>query len=99
MECPRCGCLTVSPVTAIAGTTFQACTECHLPEDYYSAYRKEYRNTHDCPFCDGLGRLPYTESKSLPVKWGPCLYCHLDEYQEWRKTTAPEQGLASGGAV
>ncbi len=83
MECPRCGCTSSAPVIAIAGTPFQACAQCHLPEDYFDAYRKEYLDSRDCPFCDGLGRLPYAPSKSMPMKWGPCLYCHEEEYREW----------------
>jgi hypothetical protein len=83
MKCPRCGCASITSVTAIAGTTFPACANCHLPEDYFAAYKKEYENTVDCPFCDGIGRLPYTSTQTPPVKWGPCLYCHLDEYQDW----------------
>ncbi len=73
-------------VLGIAGTAFRACTQCHLPVDYFALYEKHYGGGPNCPFCEGLGQLPYTTSRVSPVRWGPCLYCHPNEYQGWLKT-------------
>ncbi len=84
MVCPRCGNDKIEAIVGIAGSRFQACTVCHLPADYFPTYKKVY-HSYACPVCDGLAQLPYTESRTSPVDWGPCLYCHPDEYRAWRQ--------------
>jgi len=86
VRCPRCGHVEQSTIV-ISGTAFVGWDNCHLPVSYYSAYKKEYETTPDCPFCEGLGELNYMTSRGKSHLWGPCLYCRLDDYEAWKRRT------------